>query len=79
MTPRATALPIAITITLMTTTAGFGQSPFGRVLDLGHPLSATDPTWTGTPRMGRIAAEEHNGGSGSVSAVTNVDGTPSGR
>ena len=61
MTPRATALPIAITITLMTTTAGFGQSPFGRVLDLGHPLSATDPTWTGTPRMGRIAAEEHNG------------------
>ncbi len=69
MTRSAAALHLAITISLMTTTAGFGQSPFGRVLDLGHPLSATDPTWsgkpaferTGTPRMGRIAAEEHNG------------------
>jgi kynurenine formamidase/DNA-binding beta-propeller fold protein YncE len=45
------------------------QSPLGRVIDLGHALASTDPTWsgkptferTGSPRMGRIATDEHFG------------------
>lgn len=39
------------------------------VVDLGHSISATDPTWTGTPnfervgtpQMGKIRTDEHNG------------------
>jgi kynurenine formamidase len=45
-----------------------GQRP-GRVVDLGHSLAATDPSWTGTPvfertgtpKNGRIATDEHFG------------------
>ena len=51
------------------------QSP-GRIVDLGHPISATDPSWAGTPAYeratvatvardgytaGRISIEEHFG------------------
>ena len=44
------------------------QSP-ARVLDLGHPLSAQSPSWsgkpvferTGSPAMGRIATDKHFG------------------
>ena len=32
--------------------------PFGRVLDLGHPLSATDPTWDGAPAFSRTVTVE---------------------
>ena len=45
------------------------QTPIGRVIDLGHSLASTDPTWSGKPtfertgssRMGRIATDEHYG------------------
>lgn len=45
------------------------QTPLGRVIDLGHALASSDPTWsgkptferTGSPRMGRIATDEHFG------------------
>ncbi|HEX6945165.1 MAG TPA: cyclase family protein, partial [Casimicrobiaceae bacterium] len=53
-----------------------GQAPVPRIIDLGHPLSASDPTWDGTPAFsreavatfdkdgyaaGRITVEEHFG------------------
>jgi kynurenine formamidase len=52
------------------------QAPAPRIIDLGHPLSAADPTWDGTPAFsreavatfdkdgyaaGRITVEEHFG------------------
>jgi kynurenine formamidase len=33
-------------------TGAWAQAP-GRVVDLGHPLAATDPTWSGTPVFSR--------------------------
>ena len=52
------------------------QTPQGQIVDLGHPLAVTDPTWDGTPAFsregvatfdkdgyaaGRITVEEHFG------------------
>ena len=52
------------------------QAPRGRLVDLGHPIAATDPSWDGAPAFtreavasfdkdgyaaGRITVDEHFG------------------
>ena len=69
----ATALPAACS---RASTAGTGAPSGARVVDLGHALAATDPSWDGTPAFsrtveetfatsgytaGRFASEEHFG------------------
>ena len=46
-----THLSAAVLITAMSSLPGLAQAP--RVIDLGHPLSATDPSWEGTPAFQR--------------------------
>jgi kynurenine formamidase len=54
---------------LMAAILGASASAQSRVMDLGHPLADTDPSWTGkpafkregTPRMGRFESQEHFG------------------
>ncbi|MDH5234414.1 MAG: cyclase family protein [Gemmatimonadota bacterium] len=61
-------LAAAVAVATRPTGRARGGAP-AHVLDLGHPLSATDPTWsgrptferTGSPSMGRIATDEHFG------------------
>ena len=67
LTSVATLLLLAMHA--LASTSHAQQTPFGRVLDLGHSLASSDPTWSGKPtfertgssRMGRIATDEHYG------------------
>ena len=64
-------LPAFLTFSLLTGPVG-GESP-GRVLDLGHPLSESDPSWSGQKvfsrsgtrgegfAMGKFSSDEHFG------------------
>lgn len=46
------AVLICVSLALLTTTRLAAQSP--RLVDLGHPIAATDPSWEGTPAFERV-------------------------
>ncbi|HWK09305.1 MAG TPA: cyclase family protein, partial [Vicinamibacterales bacterium] len=73
MRPRLAAYAI-VCATVLAVTHPAAQTP--RIVDLGHPIAATDPSWDGTPAFsrtpsatfekdgyaaGRITIEEHFG------------------
>lgn len=72
---RSLAGIVVTTLPVRTGSDGIGYRPIemkvahGRVIDLGHSLASTDPTWSGKPtfertgssRMGRISTDEHYG------------------
>ena len=65
------SLPPCLTLLMLATSVG-AQAP-ARILDLGHPLSESDPTWSGAKAfsrsgttgagfaMGKFSADEHFG------------------
>jgi kynurenine formamidase len=67
---RACPALLALSLTLP---AAVGGAPAGRVVDLGHPLSESDPTWSGQKAfarsgtagegfaMGKFSSDEHFG------------------
>jgi kynurenine formamidase len=65
--------PLPACLTILILAASVTAEPPGRILDLGHPLSERDPTWSGAKAfsrsgttgvgfaMGKFSADEHFG------------------